>query len=404
MSAHPKPGQPPKLARIRLKAGREKSVEQGHPWLFSGAVADGPADAPLVRVETSKGKPLATGFFNPKGQIRARLLGPAGLQVDRAFFAARLAEAAKLRRAVLPDDTTGYRLFNAEGDGVPGWTVDRYGDVLVSQITNGGLEALRDEAYAALRELHPEAAIVQANRIRARKDERLPTEDETIHGDVPESTLFTESGLTFEAEIAGGQKTGFYCDQRPNREIVRGLAGGRSVLDLFTHSGAFSLYALRGGARQVTAVDSAERLLEIGRRHLDLNGLAADQVEWVKANAYQDLRHREETYDLVVCDPPPLATRRSHLDKGARSYKDLNRLALGRVAPGGFLLTFSCSAAVDTKLFRQILFSAALEAGRRVALLRPLSAGADPPVAITHPQGEYLKGWLVCVTGEQLSA
>jgi 23S rRNA (cytosine1962-C5)-methyltransferase len=219
---------------------------------------------------------------------------------------------------------------------------------------------------------------------------------------VPAEASFTESGLAFTAELAGGQKTGFYCDQRDNRRLAESLAGGRSVLDLFAHAGAFGVYAMRGGAARVTHVESSPRLRERGLRCYESNGLDADRVEWVRANVFEDLRERTETYGLVICDPPPLVRKRPDLDSAARAYKDLNRLALQRVAPGGFLLTFSCSGAVDTKLFRQIFFAAAVEAGVRVALLRPLAAAPDHPVAVTHPQGEYLKGWLASVAGPNL--
>ncbi|HEX4959246.1 MAG TPA: class I SAM-dependent rRNA methyltransferase [Thermoanaerobaculia bacterium] len=328
------------------------------------------------------------------------MLGAAVADADRAFFAARLAEARGLRQSVLPPETTGYRLLNAEGDGIPGWTVDRFGDLLVSQVTAAGLEAVRTEAYAALREALPHCAIVQSNDVPVRRAEGLPfAGDETIAGEPPAEARFTESGLTFTAELAGGQKTGFYCDQRENRRRAERLAAGRTVLDLFAHAGAFGLYALRGGAAKVVCVESSTRLLERGRHHLDLNGLALDRIDWVKANVFEDLRERTETYGLVICDPPPLVRKRPDVDAAARAYKDLNRLALQRVAPGGFLLTFSCSAAIDTKLFRQIFFAAAVEAGVRVALLEPLAAAPDHPVAITHPQGEYLKGWMAMVRG-----
>lgn len=328
------------------------------------------------------------------------MLGAAVEAADRSFFAVRLAEALALRQAVLPPETTGYRLLNAEGDGVPGWTVDRFGDVLVSQITVAGLEAVRDEAYAALTAALPGAAVVQSNDVPARRGEGLSfAGEEAIAGELPAGARFTESGLAFTAELAGGQKTGFYCDQRENRRRAEPLAGGRSVLDLFAHTGAFGLYALRGGASRVVLVESSARLIDRGREHVVANGFDPGRAEWVRANVFEDLRQRTERYGLVVCDPPPLVRKRQDLDAAARAYKDLNRLALSRVEPGGFLLTFSCSAAVDAKLFRQIFFAAAVEAGVRVALLEPLAAAPDHPVAITHPQGEYLKGWLAAVPG-----
>lgn len=390
----------PEKVHIRLKPGRDKAVKQGHPWLFSGAVAaaDGPADAPLAAVADAEGRPLGTGFYSPRSQIRVRLLAGAPDDADRPFFAARLRAALAWRAAVVDgaragEGTTGYRVLNAEGDGLPGWTIDRFGDVLVSQITVAGLERLRAEAYAALAELFPDAAVVQANAVKVRAEEGLGQDDEVVRGAPAAEAPFTESGLRFTADLAAGQKTGFYLDQRDNRRHVERLAGGRAVLDLFAHSGAFGVYALRGGAASVTAVESSERAIARGREHVAANGFADAAVEWVRGNVFEDLRRRTERYGLVVCDPPPLVTRRAHLDAGARAYKDLNRLALQRVEPGGFFFTFSCSAAVDAKLFRQVLFSAAVEAGVDLALLAPLAAAPDHPVAVTHPQGEYLKGW-----------
>jgi 23S rRNA (cytosine1962-C5)-methyltransferase len=351
-------------------------------------------------VVDARGHRLGSGLHSPRSQIRVRMLGSGVEAADRRFFADRIAEAVALREAILPPETTGYRLLNAEGDGVPGWTVDRFGDVLVSQITAAGLEFFRDEVYAALAAAVPGAAIVQSNDVPARRAEGLPTApDEVIAGEPPAAARFAESGLLFMAELIGGQKTGFYCDQRENRRRAERFAGGRTVLDLFAHSGAFALYAVRGGARRVICVESAARLIERGRDHVTLNGLPAERLEWVKANVFEDLRRREERYGLVICDPPPLVRKRPDLDAAARAYKDLNRLALARVEPGGFLLTFSCSGAVDAKLFRQIFFAAAVEAGVRVDLLEPLAAAPDHPVAITHPQGEYLKGWLARVRG-----
>ena len=389
-------------ATIHLKPGREKSVREGHPWIFSGAVGklEGPGEAPVARVLDAGGRLLGSGFHSPRSQIRVRMLGREADRVDRHFFLQRIQEALTLRSAVLPPDTTGFRVLNAEGDGLPGWTVDRFGDVLVSQITVAGLEALRGEAYVALAGAFPRLSILQVNDLPARRAEGLSFGGvEAILGKPPAEEPFQEYGFHLTAELAGGQKTGFYCDQRENRRRTEGLAGGRSVLDLFAHSGAFGLYALRGGATRVVHVESSARLIERGREQTARNGFAPELTEWVKANVFEDLRERTDRYGLVVCDPPPLVRKRPDLDAAARAYKDLNRLALQRVEPGGFLLTFSCSGAVDSKLFRQILFAAAVEAGVRVALLEPLAAAPDHPVDIRHPQGEYLKGWLTMVRG-----
>ena len=390
--------------RFRLLPTKERPLLEGHPWLFSGAIASasGPEDAAIARVFASDGRFLGLGLHSPSSQIRARMIpalpgAPRPATIDRAFFAERLAEAAVLRRAVVPPDTTGYRILNAEGDGVPGWTVDRFADVLVAQITVAGLEALRAEAYAALSEAYPGLPILQVNDLPARKGEKLPLADEVIAGEPPAEVEFLEFGLRFTSDLDAGQKTGFYCDQRENRRRVARYARGRTVLDLFAHTGAFGLYALSGGASHVVHVESSAKAIERGRRLYEANGHPADRSEWVKANVFEDLRARTDRYDLLICDPPPLVKKRQDLDAAARAYKDLNRLALQRLAPGGLLFTFSCSGAVDTKLFRQILFSAAVEAGVRLSLLEPLAAAPDHPVSIAHREGEYLKGWMAMV-------
>ncbi|HRC85609.1 MAG TPA: class I SAM-dependent rRNA methyltransferase [Thermoanaerobaculia bacterium] len=388
-------------AVVHLRPEKEKAALRGHPWVFSGAVAriEGDLRSALARVRSAHGKDLGWALFNPDSRIPVRLLHSRAESIGREFFAERLAAARALRAGLPSATTTGYRLLNAEGDGLPGWTVDRYDSVLVSQITSAGLEKLRGEAYAALAAAYPGLAIRQRNDLTARRQEGLASHDETISGEVPEEVEFLEGGLRFVADLAGGQKTGYYCDQRENRERVAALAAGRRVLDLFAHTGAFGLYALRGGAAQVTAVESSPRLAELALRQLAANGFAPERLEWRRADVGAELRRNRELYELVICDPPPLAPRKSDVERGARAYKDLNRLALGRVAPGGFYLTFSCSAGIDPRLFRQILFAAADEAGVSLSLLAPLAAGPDHPVDIFHPEGEYLKGWLGYVRG-----
>jgi 23S rRNA (cytosine1962-C5)-methyltransferase len=392
----------PRRAKVTLLPGRDRPLRDGHPWLYSGAIAaeEGRADDPLVEVRAADGSWVGLGLYSPGSRIRSRILDRRDRVVDRNFFGARLDHAIELRRRIVPSGTDGYRVVNAEGDGLPGWTVDRFGSVLVSQITAAGLERLRSAAYEALVERFPTATVLHRGDLAARRQEGLGTADETISGAPAAAEVwFEESGLQFCAELAGGQKTGFYCDQRENRSRIAALAGDRSVLDLFGHSGAFSLYALRAGARRATLVESAGRLLDQAMRQAERNGIENRRLEMVEANVFEELRRREERFGIVICDPPPLARRRAHVDRAARAYKDLNRLALLRVEPGGFLATFSCSSAVDSTLFRQIFFAAAAEAGVRVQLLGPLAAAPDHPVAIGHLEGEYLKGWLSRVIG-----
>lgn len=347
-------------------------------------------------VESAEGKPLGTGLWNPRSQIRVRLLTGPGEAPDETWFGERIDRAIEARRRLLPGETTGYRLLNAEGDGVPGWTVDRFGDVLVSQITCAGLEAIRERVYGALRSRFPDASILQSNDLPGRRLEGLSTESEVIAGDPPAEVDFVERGLLFRADLVEGQKTGFYFDQRDNRALVERQSSGRRVLDLFAHGGAFGMFALRGDATDATFIESSAGAMARGERDLERNGFAG-RGAWEKADVSRWLRQAPEAqWDLVICDPPPLARRRDDVEKAARAYKDLNRLALRRLRPGGALFTFSCSGAIDGRLFRQILFAAAAEAstGRRVPrLLAPLAAAPDHPVSIFHPEGEYLKGW-----------
>jgi len=392
-------------AQVRLAPGRDRPIRDGHPWIYSGAIAaerhDGGAKSPppLADVVDATGHPLGVGFYSPRSQLRVRLLEGRPQNVDRDFFRLRIGEARELRSLVVGADSSGYRLLNAEGDGLPGWTVDRFGDVLVSQITVAGLDALRGEAYEALASEFPGQAILHLGDLAARRLEGLDLVNEWICGEARAEAPFEEEGLKLVAELASGQKTGFYCDQRENRRLAGRLASGRTLLDLFAHSGGFALHALRAGATRAVLVESASRLLDLARRQIAANALPAERAELVEADVFSDLREREGQFGVVVCDPPPLARRRADLDRAARAYKDLNRLALRRVEPGGFLLSFSCSGAVDSKLFRQILFSAAVEARVRVRLLAPLAAAPDHPVSVFHPEGEYLKGWLLAVIG-----
>ncbi|MCB1010001.1 MAG: class I SAM-dependent rRNA methyltransferase [Acidobacteria bacterium] len=387
-----------RTVRLRLRPGRERPVEEGHPWVFSGAIASqaGDSQAPIASVESADGRPLGIGLHSPGARIRVRMLGRDPERVvDRALFAERLERALALRREVVGEDTDGYRLLNAEGDGLPGWTVDRFGDVLVSQITSAGLEMLRDDAYAALAEAAPGTAILHLGDLAARRSEGLATENVTIRGQVPGEVDFRENGLVVTAEIGSGQKTGWYCDQRENRRRFGELASGRRVLDLFAHTGGFALHALAAGAVSARLVESSQRLTATAARLLTRNGLEEGRATIDTADVFAFLREPGDPADLMALDPPPLARRRGDVERAARAYKDVNRLALGRLAPGGFLMTFSCSAAVDSRLFRQILFAAAAEASVAVQLLEPLAAAPDHPVDLAHLEGEYLKGWLV---------
>jgi 23S rRNA (cytosine1962-C5)-methyltransferase len=385
------------LIRLTLKPGREASVARRHPWLFSGAVARAEGDGGDGHAEVldAGGRPLARGAYSPDSQIVARLWTFDGRAPDASLFRERFASARRLREQILPPETTGFRAVHSEGDGCPGVLLDVYGDAAVLELTTAGTEAWRNELETAAREIFaPGRLIVResgAARDIGKTDVRAPAGE-------PILAPFLENGLRFVADLASGQKTGFFLDQRDNRARLRALARGKSVLNLFSYSGAFSVAALAGGATGAVDVDSSSAALALARENRKANGLPAPEADLVPADVFDDLRRRvggRERFDIVVCDPPAFAKKRSDVDSAARGYKDVNRLAMSLVAPEGWLLTCSCSGLVDADLFQKIVFSASVDARASFALAARQGAGADHPVSLDCPEGEYLKGlWL----------
>lgn len=389
---------------LRLARGREAASRRRHPWIFSGSLARGAAvPAGAIEVRDAGDAFVGRGFASPSSPIAARVWTFEDRPLDAALVASRVDAAAALRALVVPPGTDGYRLVNSEGDFLPGLVVDRYGDVLSVQATTEGTERARELWLPALRARVPGAAIVQRNDLASRKGEGLSLEDEILAGGpIPARAAFRERGLTFVAEVSAGQKTGFFLDQRENRHLVRGLAGGRRVLNLFSYSGAFGVAALAGGASRVVHVDVSQAALDLARENHRANGQRADEPDaparTVCADVFEDLRARVaagETWDLIVTDPPAFAKRRGDVDRACRGYKDVNRLALQLLAKGGLLLACSCSGPVDADLFQKVLFSAALDAGREVRILEKRGAGPDHPVSLDCPEGEYLKAFLL---------
>jgi 23S rRNA (cytosine1962-C5)-methyltransferase len=390
---------------LTLRRGRDVATRRRHPWLFSGSVAastGSPADG-LAEARGADGAFLARGFASPSSPIVARWWTFEDRIPDAAFVASRLADAVALRTRAVPPETDGYRVVHAEGDFLPGLVVDRFGDVLVAQATTEGTERARELWLPALLSAFPGATVVQKNELPSRQGEGLPLADELLAGDaIPSRAAFRERGLSFVAEITAGQKTGFFFDQRENRDLVRRLAAGRRVLDVFSYSGAFGVAALAGGATGVAHVDASEAALELARENHRLNGQATDgvgaRVSFTAADAFEDLRARVqagETWDLIVTDPPAFAKKRSDVDRACRGYKDVNRLALKLLSPGGLLLACSCSGPIGPQLFQKVLFSAALDAGVTARLLERRGAGPDHPVSLDCPEGEYLKAFLL---------
>jgi 23S rRNA (cytosine1962-C5)-methyltransferase len=394
------------MIRLTLKPGRTASVARRHPWLFSGAVAGSQGDGSDGHAEilNPEGAVLARGSYSPESQIVARLWTFDGETPDRALFRRRFDAARRLREEVLGSETTGFRAINSEGDLCPGVLLDLYGGVAVLELLTAGTGRWEGALTNAAEEVfHPERLVVR--RSGAQRDRGLlPLPPGEGRGEGGTSRLpqdlaaFTENGLKFLADVSTGQKTGFFLDQRDNRARLRTLASGASVLNLFSYSGAFSIAALAGGARRSLDVDTSEAALDLAREHRRANGFGAAASDFLRADVFEDLRRRAEageSWDIVVCDPPAFARKRADLDRAARGYKDVNRLAMKLVAPGGRLLTCSCSGLVSPDLFQKIVFSASLEAGRAFAIEARQGAGPDHPVSLDCPEGEYLKGlWL----------
>jgi 23S rRNA (cytosine1962-C5)-methyltransferase len=387
---------------IVLKKGREKSLKRRHPWIFSGAVekANGKA-GDTVEVRDSGGKPIALAAYSPKSQIRARVwtFDPKEA-IGADFFRNRIEKALALREALpAAKQSNALRLVNAESDGLPGLVVDRYDDVLVAQFLAAGVERWRDPILDALMELSGCAAIYERSDAEVRKLEGLEPKVGFARGNRNASRCpIIEHGLNFRVDVEQGQKTGFFLDQRDNRQRVRALAAGREVLDGFSYTGGFSIAALAGGAKRVIAVESSKEALEIAKENLAANPLDASRVEFVQADVFsflRTLRDKNRKFGLIVLDPPKFAPTAAQAQKAARAYKDINLWALKLLAPGGLLATFSCSGGVSAELFQSIVAGAAVDAGAEAKIIERFGAAADHPVATEFPEGEYLKGLLL---------
>ena len=389
---------------IELKKGREKSLKRRHPWIFSGAIAKvsgEPAAGDTVQVRDSSGKPLAAAAYSPASQIRARVWTfDVAEAVDERFLRARLEKAVALRDSLSTSrHTNALRLVHGESDGLPGLVVDRYADVLVAQFLAAGVERWREAILDALKEIAACEAIFERSDAEVRKLEGLKPRVGFVRGNRNASRCpIIEYGLNFRVDVEQGQKTGFFLDQRENRQRVRALAAGREVLDGFCYTGGFAVAALAGGAKRVTAIESSADAVQIAKENLAANPLDAAGIELVQADVFKHLRvlrDRGARYDLVVLDPPKFAPTAAQARNAARAYKDINLLAFKLLAPGGLLATFSCSGGVPADLFQSIVAGAALDAGVEAKILERFGPAADHPVALEFPEGDYLKGLLV---------
>ena len=389
------------MHKLILKPGREKSLKRRHPWVFSGAVAKvqgNPGPGETIGVWSATGEFVAVAAFSPQSQIVARVWDWKERAIDGAFFSERIKRAMDQRRSLLDTDATdAMRLVNGESDGLPGVVADRYADAIVLQLTSAGADRWRQEIADALIEAGGAKRIWERSDSELRTLEGLSAISGPLRGHLePARITVTENGLMFQVDLERGHKTGFYLDQRDNRQRVRMLARGRDVLDGFCYSGGFALNALAGGAKSVTAVDSSADALALARSNAELNKLAP--AEWLEGDVFQLLRRFRDqgrNFDLVVLDPPKFAPTAAHAGKAARAYKDINLLAFKLLRPAGLLVTFSCSGGVSADLFQKIVAGSALDAGVQAQIIERLGPGADHPVALNFPEGDYLKG-LVC--------
>ncbi len=392
------------LPAVHLHPGKEKPVRQQHPWIFSGAIARIEGEVTpgaLVDVFDQRGEWLARGYANPRSQIVVRLLTwRGGEELDGSLWRRRIADAA-WRRADLAASpaTDAYRLVYAESDRLPGLVVDRYGDWLAVQFLTAGVDVLREPLLSSLAELFQPRGIIDRSDVAVRRQEGLALRSGLAWGEPPPDDLvIREQGHFFRADLLHGQKTGFYLDQRENRRIVGLHAAGRRVLNAFSFTGAFGVYALAGGAQYVTNVDSSHEALVGAEAVLRLNGFDPDsQAEAIAGDVFQVLRSFRDAgrqFDLVILDPPKFARSKAELAGAARGYKDINLLGISLLAPGGLLATFSCSGLISPDLFQKIVFGAGVDAGRDVRILARLGQGSDHPILLSFPEGEYLKGLL----------
>ncbi len=359
-----------------------------------------PTPGATVRVTTHDGEALAQAAWSPVSQIRARIWTRATEPpVDAPFIARRIARACAARAPLLDARHTAVRLVHAEADGLPGVVADRYGSVVVFQLSSAGAEAWRDAIVAALAGATGATCVFERSDAEVRTLEGLLPRAGVAWGALPETVEIREAGLVYRVDVAGGQKTGFYVDQRDNRARVGALSAGRRVLNAFCYTGGFTLAALAGDAAEVLSVDSAGDALRLGEANLAANpALPARRASWREADVFADLRRlRNEArqFDLIVLDPPKFAPTAAHAAGAARAYKDINLLALKLLAPGGLLATFSCSGGVPADLFQKIVAGAAADADADASIVARLGASADHPVALGFPEGDYLKGLLV---------
>ncbi|WP_298827984.1 class I SAM-dependent methyltransferase [uncultured Piscinibacter sp.] len=387
---------------ITLREGKERSLLRRHPWVFQGSVDKGKADTgETVRIQSSDGRFLAWAAYSPSSMIRVRAWSfEESERIDADFFERRIARALALR-ARLPIESDGVRLIHGEADGLPGLIVDRYGDLLSAQFLSAGTERWKGTLADLLLRAAGCTRLYERSDSGVRKLEGLEPASGWLRGDGDTELIIREHGWKLTLDVAEGHKTGFYLDQRDNRKLFADTVrhfGLRRVLNCYCYTGGFSVAALAGGAERVVSVDSSAPALARATAHVALNGFDPSRHEARDADVNQTLRDalkNGEVFDAIVLDPPKFAPTAAHAERAARAYKDINRLALKLLAPGGALFTFSCSGGVGTELFHKIVAGAGMDAGVDGVIYARVAAAPDHPQTLVFPEGEYLKGLVV---------
>lgn len=384
---------------VVLKPGREKAIKNRHHWIFSGAIRSLPSfeDGDILPVYSIDGQLLGSGYFNRRSGIIGRMLcfdaSPTYETLER-----RLEAAIQFRQELFKSkETNAYRLVNGEGDGIPGLVLDIYDQVVVLQSSTLGMDRLKPWIIDWIEKRLKPKTIYEKSNLPSRKEEGLDDFQGYLKGKEESEVIFKENGLTFKTSLTQSQKTGFFLDQREMRQWVRQLSKGKKVLNAFSYTGGFTVYALEGGATWVDTVDISRDAIEAAKENVALNGWKTDGEHFFCEDLFLFLRQRELDYDLVILDPPAFAKRQKDVVQACRGYKDINRLAMLKMPPHSLLLTCSCSHHVNEELFQKVLFQAAIEARRRVRIVGRHRLAPDHPINLFHPEGEYLKSFLLYI-------
>ena len=387
---------------IILRSGRDKAAKHRHPWIFSGAIQDvvgNPTNGETIEVVNSKKEFLGMAAYSPFSQIRARFWTFKKEPINIEFFKRRFLFAIQKRMDFKKySQDTAWRIVHGESDMIPGLIVDQYNDILVLQILSSGIEFHRDIIISALKDITGIDNIYERSDVDVRRLEGLEERTTLVSGVVPEEINILEGDLKFIVNVTTGQKTGFYLDQRENRKIAAKFFEGKDVLNVFSFTGGFSVYAVHHKAKSVVSIDSSNVATEIAKKNLVINGLDGTNCAWMVEDAFKSLRKmrdQDRKFDVVVLDPPKFAATQAQIERASRGYKDINLLGFKLLNPGGTLITFSCSGGITEALFQKIVADAALDAGVTASVIQKLNQGPDHPIGLNFPEGAYLKG-LIC--------